>query len=48
MYRYFYSVIIQEKETKMDTPEQTKEKTPQMPRKEVSAIKKIHVINNVY
>lgn len=45
---YFYSVILQEKETKMDTPEQTEEKTPQMPRKEVSAFQKKHVINKCF
>lgn len=41
---YIFSVILQEKETKTNTPEQTEEKTPQMLRKEVSAIQKVLVI----
>lgn len=41
---YIFSVILQEKETKTNTPEQTEEKTPQMLRKEVSAIHKVLVI----
>lgn len=41
---YIFSVILQEKETKPNTPEQTEEKTPQMLRKEVSAIQKVLVI----
>lgn len=41
---YIFSAILQEKETKTDTPEQTEEKTPQMLRKEVSAIQKVIVI----
>lgn len=38
---FIFSVILQKKETKTDTPEQTEEKTPQMLRKEVSAIQKV-------
>lgn len=41
---YIFSAILQEKETKTDTPEQTEEKTPQMLRKEVSAIQKVLAI----
>lgn len=43
LYVYFFCTL-QEKETKTDTPEQTEEKTPQMLRKEVSAIQKVLVI----
>lgn len=44
LYVHIFSVILQEKETKTVTPEQTEEKTPQMLRKEVSAIQKVLVI----